>query len=92
MNDDPVTITLTHDQALVLSAWLYEAMMNSDRLGSIITDRAVWSPIYTISGTLETTLPEIFAGDYADRLTAAQARLLEHVGPDDEPPEDGPES
>ncbi|GAB3938674.1 hypothetical protein GCM10029976_053520 [Kribbella albertanoniae] len=91
MNDDPVTITLTHDQALVLSDWLYEAMMKSDRLGSIITDRAVWSPIYTITGALDTTLPELFAADYADRLAAARARLLVLLGPGDASIEEAPE-
>jgi hypothetical protein len=66
VNDESVTISLTPDQALVLSDWLYEVMMRSDRLSSIVTDRSVWSPLYTISGTLDKALPELFAPDYGD--------------------------
>ncbi|MFJ8155844.1 hypothetical protein [Streptomyces sp. NPDC094468] len=38
-------------------------------------DRAVWSPIYAISGTLDKTLSEIFMPDYGPRLEAAKERL-----------------
>jgi hypothetical protein len=50
-------------------------MFQSDDLEGIMHDRAVWSPIYTISGTLDTTLSEIFMPDYAKRLDAAKERL-----------------
>jgi hypothetical protein len=53
VNDEPVTIKLTCDQAFVLSDWLYEVTMKSDQLSAVVTDRAVWSPLYSISGTLE---------------------------------------
>ncbi|MFI7060643.1 hypothetical protein ACIBL3_06650 [Kribbella sp. NPDC050124] len=85
MYDQPVTIQLTHDQALVLSDWLYEVTMESDQLSAIVTDRAVWSPLHTISGTLDKTLAEIFMPDYVDRLDAARRRLREAMGGDDEP-------
>lgn len=75
MADDPITIRLTRDQALVPSDWLYGAMFRSDDLEGIVRDRAVWSPIYAISGTLDTTLTEIFMPDYGPRLEAAKARL-----------------
>lgn len=77
-------IKLTRDQAFVLSDWLYEVMMRSDKLDSIVPDRAVWSGIYAISGTLETTLPEVFMPDYAGRLEQARQRLLEVVGCDED--------
>ncbi|MFF2571588.1 hypothetical protein [Streptomyces sp. NPDC058084] len=80
MDEEPVTITLTRDQAFVLSDWLYEVMMASDKLEAIVPDRAVWSSIYAISGTLETTLAEIFMPDYASRLEQAKQRLLEALG------------
>ncbi|MGE6738209.1 hypothetical protein ACQKIP_45985, partial [Streptomyces sp. NPDC059900] len=49
------------------------------------TDRAVWSPIYTISGALETTLAEVFMPDYDECLKGARQRLLvEMYGSDDE--------
>ncbi|MFD0368511.1 hypothetical protein [Streptomyces sp. NPDC127114] len=80
MDDEPVVIRLTRDQAFVLSDWLYDVMMRSDKLDAIVPDRAVWSGIYAISGTLETTLVEIFMPDYADRLEQARQRLLEALG------------
>ncbi|MFF0753350.1 hypothetical protein [Streptomyces sp. NPDC004267] len=80
MDEEPVTIKLTRDQAFVLSDWLYEVMMESDKLEAIVPDRAVWSGIYAISGTLETTLAEIFMPDYASRLEQAKQRLLEALG------------
>ncbi|MEJ8639791.1 hypothetical protein [Streptomyces sp. MS2.AVA.5] len=39
MNEEPVVIKLTHDQAFVLSDWLYEVMIQSDKLDAIIPDR-----------------------------------------------------
>lgn len=81
-----MTITFTRDQALVLSDWLHQAMYQSDVLdGLLTTDRAVWSPIYTLAGTLETTLAEIFMPDYGERLEAARQRLIvEMYGSGDE--------
>ncbi len=73
-------IKLTRDQALVLSDWLYEVMMRSDKLDAIVPDRAVWSGIYAISGPLETTLPEVFMPDYIGRVDAARQRLLDAMG------------
>ncbi|MBZ4321307.1 hypothetical protein JNW98_18370 [Streptomyces sp. SCA2-4] len=72
-----MSIKLTRDQALVLSDWLHQAMHRSDVLEDLLkTDRAVWSPVYTISGALESTLTEIFMPDYEGRLEAARQRLL----------------
>ncbi|MGW2770677.1 hypothetical protein [Streptomyces sp. NPDC001275] len=80
MDDETVLIKLTRDQAFVLSDWLYAVMMRSDKLDAIVPDRAVWSGIYAISGTLETTLPEVFMPDYASRLDEARQRLLDAMG------------
>lgn len=86
MDDEAVTIRLTHDQAFVLSDWLYQVMFRSDDLEGIIHDRAVWSPIHAISGTLDGTLTEIFMPDYTERLQAAQERLrFSMYGEPDEP-------
>ncbi|MFD0347226.1 hypothetical protein ACFQ0M_16650 [Kitasatospora aburaviensis] len=86
MAEEPITIKFTRDQALVLSDWLYQATYQSDVLDDLLkTDRAVWSPIYTISGALEATLAEIFMPDYDERLKAARQRLLvEMYGSDEE--------
>ncbi|MCX4763701.1 hypothetical protein OG562_22595 [Streptomyces sp. NBC_01275] len=86
MDDEAITIKLTRDQALVLSDWLYRAMFRSDDLEGIVSDRAVWSPIYAISGTLDKTLSEVFMPDYGPRLEAAKQRLRVGLyGEGDEP-------
>ncbi|MFF8402197.1 hypothetical protein ACF06P_11270 [Streptomyces sp. NPDC015684] len=75
MDDEAISIKLTRDQALVLSDWLYQVMFQSDDLAGIVRERAVWSPIHAISGTLDTALTEIFRPDYASRLEASRERL-----------------
>jgi len=85
--EDEFTIKLTRDQALVLSDWLYEMMMNSPEFNDLVNqDRAVWSPIYAISGALETSLVEVFMPDYGTRLGAARERLLDTLGDVGRPP------
>jgi hypothetical protein len=76
---DDVTIRLSHDQALVLSDWL-ERVEATEAFGRVVDDRAVWSALFKISGTLETTLPDIFARDYKARLEAARERLIATLG------------
>ncbi|MFD6825442.1 hypothetical protein ACFWC5_34575 [Streptomyces sp. NPDC060085] len=73
MSDSWVTIKLTRDEALVLSHWLEKLQMMD--LSQVVEDPAVWAPIHTIAGTLDKTLPELFASDYAERLEAARQRL-----------------
>ncbi|MFI9806385.1 hypothetical protein ACIHEJ_18870 [Streptomyces sp. NPDC052301] len=75
MDEEAITIRLTRDQAFVLSDWLYQVMFRSDDLEGIVHDRAVWSPIYAISGTLDKTLSEIFIRGYGPQLEAAKERL-----------------
>lgn len=74
------TINLSHDQALVLSHWLDEVMGSREFDAVVNRDRAVWSPLHRIAGTLETAIPGIFAQDYSSRLEVARARLLHAVG------------
>ncbi|MEU0055883.1 hypothetical protein [Streptomyces sp. NPDC006334] len=75
MDDEVIDIKLTRDQAFVLSDWLHQVMFQSDDLERIVRDRAVRSPIYSISGTLDTLLSEIFMPDHGPRLEAAKQRL-----------------
>ncbi|WP_428934604.1 hypothetical protein [Streptomyces sp. ACT015] len=75
MDEEAITVRLTRDQAFVLSDWLYQVMFQSADLEGIVHDRAVWSSIYAISGTLDKTLSEIFMPDYGSRLEAAKERL-----------------
>ena len=84
--DDDVTIKLTKDQAVVLSDWL-DRMMGSPAFDNLVNqERAVWSPLYTMAGTLETTLTEIFSPDYLGRLHNARERLLDSLGDIGRPP------
>lgn len=92
MNEEAITIRITRDQAFVLSDWLYQVMFQSDDLEGIVPDRAVWSPIYAISGTLDKTLSEIFMPDYGLRLEAAKERLrVDLYGGAEEPTAPGQE-
>jgi hypothetical protein len=85
--DDGFTIKLTRDQAFVLSDWLHRMMMEGDEFKALLNqDRAVWSPIYRIAGTLDRSLTEIFMPDYGERLDAARERLLDTLGDVGRPP------
>lgn len=79
MNDGEVILKLSHDQALVLSDWL-DRMESSRAFAEVVDDRAVWSALHTISGTLDKSLVAIFNPDYAQLLDAARQRLLETLG------------
>lgn len=74
-----VELTLTIDQALVLSDWL-ERVMPRDDFSTFVDDRAVWSPLLKISGTLETNLPEVFDPSYKGLLEQARGRLVSELG------------
>ncbi|MEU9841755.1 hypothetical protein AB0C69_21295 [Actinomadura sp. NPDC048032] len=51
----------------MLSDWL-DRMETNDEFDALVNeDRAVWSPILQISGTLATSLGEIFLPDYTAR-------------------------
>ncbi|MFG2038123.1 hypothetical protein [Dactylosporangium sp. NPDC048998] len=74
-----VLIKLSHDQALVLSDWL-DRVESTEAFQRVVDDRAVWSALHRIGGTLDKALPDLFASDYAERLRAAQERLIESLG------------
>ncbi|MFF2040734.1 hypothetical protein ACFVVX_09925 [Kitasatospora sp. NPDC058170] len=78
MDDEKITITLTPDEALVLSDWFHRLQMTE--LGRVVDDPAVWVPVQRIAGTLDGTLTAVFAPDYVDRLAAARARLRTELG------------
>ncbi|MFD6292928.1 hypothetical protein [Streptomyces sp. NPDC060205] len=73
MSEDPVTIELTGDEALVLSCWLEKLQLTD--LSRVVDDPAVWVPIHRVAGTLARALPELFVPDYDQRLEAARRRL-----------------
>lgn len=49
-------------------------------LSRLVDDPAAWVPIHKLAGTLDKTLPGIFAADYAERLAPARRRLRETMG------------
>lgn len=86
VDDDDLTIKLNRDQAIVLSDWLYR-MMGTPTFDSLVNEeRAVWSPLYTIAGTLDTSLVKVFMPDYTDRIQSARQRLLDSLGDIGRPP------
>lgn len=60
-------IELSDDEALVLSDWL-DRIMHRAEFSALVDERAVWSALLRISGTLETNLSAIFSADYSDQL------------------------
>jgi hypothetical protein len=71
---------LSGDQALVLSDWLHRVMCTAAFDGLVNADPAVWSSLYRLAGTLETSLTEVFTADYVVRLDQARERLSVEVG------------
>ncbi|MDO3685741.1 hypothetical protein [Micromonospora sp. C28ISP2-4] len=80
MAEDDFMIGLSRDEALVFSDWLHRMMGTADFDELVDRDRAVWSPLYRISGALETSLVEVFRPGYPVRLQEARQRLLDALG------------
>jgi hypothetical protein len=78
--ENELQIRLSRDQAIVLSAWLDRQMSRPEFAKYAIDDRAVWSPLLRISGTLEQKLVEIFRDDYGELLSSSRERLIEELG------------
>jgi hypothetical protein len=74
-----IRVTLSREQALVLSDWLDRRMSEKD-FAALVDDRAVWSPLLKLAGSLETQLAEIFAANYSQLLDDARQRLLPALG------------
>ncbi|XRQ08950.1 hypothetical protein ACN3XK_72790 [Actinomadura welshii] len=74
-----MNIELTDDQALVLSDWM-DRVMHREDFSALVDDRAVWSALFRINGSLETQLSSIFEPSYTDQLDAARRRLIAELG------------
>lgn len=79
MTTDDVPITFSRDEALVLSDWI-SRHISTPQFEAIVDDRAVWPALMRINGVLESSLVEIFRGDYDVLLTAARERLNAKLG------------
>ncbi|MFD7282334.1 hypothetical protein ACFV80_36250 [Streptomyces sp. NPDC059862] len=86
MENPEIIIKLTTDEALVLSDWLERVQMTD--LSRLVDDAAVWAPLHRIAGTLDKSLPGIFAADYDTRLEAARRRLRPALDDSTSDPED----
>jgi hypothetical protein len=74
-----VRVILSRDQALVLSDWL-ERWMHDSKFAELVDDRAVWSALLRIAGTLDTKIVEIFDPGYEQALAQARERLIVQLG------------
>ncbi|MCZ4095984.1 MULTISPECIES: hypothetical protein [Streptomyces] len=72
-------IELSDDQALVLFDWISRVLQRED-FSLLVDDRAVWSALFRISGTLETQTSTIFDSNYSALLESARQRLIGELG------------
>lgn len=70
-----VTLTLTSDQALVLSHWLARTMITPS-FGELVDDPAVWSPLLAMKEELQTAVNLTSDPTYGDQLNHARANVL----------------
>jgi hypothetical protein len=84
--DDEFSVSLSKDQAPVLSDWLYHVMGTPAFDNVVDEDPAVWSPLHRIAGTLDKSLVEVFMPDYSGCLRDARERLLDGLGDGGGPP------
>ena len=69
-----VTVSLTHDEALVLFEWL--AREDDDKGGIHVEHPAEQRVLWQVQAYLEKTLTEPFAPDYDKLLAAARERVV----------------
>ena len=77
MDDQPVSLALTQDEALVL----FELLSRYDDTESLSTeDNSEVLALWRLHGTLQKVLVTPFLPDYAERLEAARERLRVQYG------------
>jgi hypothetical protein len=67
---EPVIMTLTQAEALVLFEWLH---VNEGR--HVLADQAEQRVLWGLEASLDKQLEALFAADYSGRLNAARARV-----------------
>jgi hypothetical protein len=72
MTSAAVTITLTHDKALVLFEWLTR---REDRLDELVDDQAEQVALCNLTCLLESQVAEVFDPDYGRLVQQAMDRL-----------------
>ncbi len=69
--DEPVTLTLSRDEALVFFDWLHRFNSEGHRFDDQAEQRVLWD----LEASLESTLVEPLKPDYVEILAAARSRV-----------------
>jgi hypothetical protein len=77
MEQLPITLTLTQDEALVLFDWVVR-YVESGTLA--IEDQAEQRALWNLCATLETQVDVVLAPDYREQVVAARDRLRDELG------------
>jgi hypothetical protein len=82
MSPDGIQLVLTEDEALVLFEWLASL---DETAAELHADAAQQYVLCRLEGLLESTLPQLFAPNYADLIIDAKERLRNSGGFDELP-------
>ena len=73
-NADPISLTLSKDQALVLSDWLSGFLETNPNFP---VKEAYQRVLYDLDALLEKSLDEIVSANYEELLSAAKSRIID---------------
>jgi hypothetical protein len=71
---DPVVVSLTHDEALVLYDWIHR-MEDEKRVEALTAHKGETVALWNLSALLERELVEPFQANYGSLVDDARARL-----------------
>jgi len=75
MKHSDVQLSLTYDEALVLSDWLFR-ISEAKRHRKITSDKSEIIALCALECALEPLIDEVFSPDYSEVVQGAKARLL----------------
>jgi hypothetical protein len=73
----PITLTMTHDEALVFESWL--RWIDAQPPGALFRDQAEQRAMWNVMNLFEQVIYEPFRQDYAELLAGARDRLRDPV-------------
>ncbi|MBN9392736.1 MAG: hypothetical protein J0I20_32195 [Chloroflexi bacterium] len=79
-DNQPITVTISRDVALVLDALFERAYESGDPLNFHLMNGGEWGAIEELAGKIESNLYEVFLPDYGERVNSARKRLQEKHG------------
>lgn len=77
-----VTVSLTADEALVLLDWL----ATENEIEKVAVEPSVRQTLWSLEAVLESVVGAVVAGDYAQQVAQARARLTAAALPDSDDP------